>query len=431
MTQASRGIDYDIAIIGGGPAGVCAAYAAGRAGAKTILIESSLRLGGSVSAAMHRCMCGLYAGEPKDPLDTLNDGAQREIVRRMLGKEPSRVLPRQMGKAWVLEFPTAAWDEALREMAAESGAEICLGAFVSGVRREGDVITEIELRPTPSPSTLEEGRGEGLQKISSKPSPQPSPGVPGEGEIRRIGVKSLIDCTGGGAILKLAGEDTYQSPDAPDHRMLHGYAARLAGITGDTDLLRLQIPYELARAVEENALPPVARFTVFYPGPAAGEGICKLAVDPSQCPDSQAEVFLNQVIDRLTKSIPALAHAQTIERSPRLLPRDGLRLRGKSILTDADVLQACPRGGDAVHAWWPIEKWDLKAGPTYAWPPAHRHYDIPADCLRSAAIQNLFAAGACLSATAAAAASSRASGICLATGELAGKLAINAVQRRH
>src|SRR5580693_8936119 len=104
MTPASRGIDYDVAIIGGGPAGVCAAYAAGRAGAKGVLIEGSSRLGGSVSAAMHRCMCGLYAGEPKGPLDTLNDGAQREIVRRMLAKAPSQVLPKQMGKAWVLEF---------------------------------------------------------------------------------------------------------------------------------------------------------------------------------------------------------------------------------------------------------------------------------------------------------------------------------------
>jgi hypothetical protein len=38
-------------------------------------------------------------------------------------------------------------------------------------------------RPTPFPSTLGEGRGEGLgiASLSRRPSPQPFPGVPGEG----------------------------------------------------------------------------------------------------------------------------------------------------------------------------------------------------------------------------------------------------------
>ncbi|HUB23818.1 MAG TPA: FAD-dependent oxidoreductase [Tepidisphaeraceae bacterium] len=243
-------------------------------------------------------------------------------------------------------------------------------------------------------------------------------------------MKSLIDCTGGGAILKLAGADSFHPPDPPDQRMLHGYAARLAGITGDAELLRLQIPYELAHAVEENALPQVARFTVFHPGPTAGEGICKLAIAPGECPDAQAEVFLNRVIERLTRSIPAMSNAKVVEKSPRILPRDGLRLRGQSVLTETDVIQGRQHSGEAVHAWWPMEKWDVQAGPSYAWPPAGRHYDITAAMLQSEAIENLFAAGACLSATASAAASSRASGICLATGDLAGRMATEALERR-
>jgi hypothetical protein len=44
--------------------------------------------------------------------------------------------------------------------------------------------------------------------------------------------------------------------------------------------------------------------------------------------------------------------------------------------------------------------------------------------MKSATIQNLLAAGNCLSATAGAAASLRASGICLATGDFAGRLAV-------
>src|ERR1700722_12291336 len=54
---------YDLAVIGAGPAGVAAAAAAGKF-ARVILIDAAPRLGGSVTAAMHRSMCGLYAQAP-------------------------------------------------------------------------------------------------------------------------------------------------------------------------------------------------------------------------------------------------------------------------------------------------------------------------------------------------------------------------------
>jgi hypothetical protein len=72
-----------------------------------------------------------------------------------------------------------------------------------------------------------------------------------------------------------------------------------------------------------------------------------------------------------------------------------------------------------------MERWDISDGPCYLYPPAGEHYDIPQEALRSAAIENLFAAGTCISATSGASASTRASGICLATGDAAGKLAVS------
>ena len=390
MTPTSRVTnDYDVAVIGAGPAGVCAAAAAGGA-ASVLLIDSSPRLGGSVTAAMHRCMCGLYSSAPKDPLDTLNASAQRDIVRRMLTREPARVLTRQMGKAWVLEFPAPAWESSLAEICAESNADVRLGCRVAALRRQGNRITAIQLQ---------------------------------DGESRWIDVKVLIDCTGGGAVLKLAGEDAVFPLDDSAGRILAGFAARLWGIDGDAELLRLQIPYALAQAVEKGLLPRVARFAVFYPGPAPGEGICKLAVNPRELSNTDAESFMNEVVQHLSRQIPALANARIVEKSPRILPRDGLRLRGRFVVDDQHVLLARQFGPDAVHAWRPLERWDETEGPTYAYPPIGQHYDIPDAALQSAAVENLLAAGACLSATSAAMASIRASGICLATGHAAGRLA--------
>jgi predicted flavoprotein YhiN len=55
--------------------------------------------------------------------------------------------------------------------------------------------------------------------------------------------------------------------------------------------------------------------------------------------------------------------------------------------------------------------------------PEHAHYEIPARCLQSAPIQNLFMAGKTISADVDAIASARVMGCCLATGAAAGKLA--------
>jgi 2-polyprenyl-6-methoxyphenol hydroxylase-like FAD-dependent oxidoreductase len=382
-------IPSPIAIIGAGPAGISAAAAATTAGCRVILIDAAQRLGGSVTAALHRSLCGLYAAAPTSPLDTLNDGAQRDLVARMMSKAPDLVLPRQLGPAWVLEFPTSAWESALADICSEARVDLRLGTRVLNVRRDAHRIHSIQIA----------GR-----------------------DPAWIDLHALIDCTGGGQVLQLIGDDVMQSIDPSP--MLGGYAIRWADLHGDLEMLRLQTPYVLAQAVTAGSLPPAARFTVFHPGPGDAEGIVKLAIDPNEFSPEQVEPFVTAALDHLRRELPAFAAAKIIERSPHALRRDGRRLLGKTTVTESDVLTARCHGQGAVHAWWPIERWDAQTGPTYAYPPPGQHYDIPSEALHSDKLENLFAAGACLSATANAAASLRASGICLATGQLAAATAL-------
>jgi FAD dependent oxidoreductase len=381
-------ISPPIAIIGAGPAGISAAATAAAADCRVILIDASHRLGGSVTAALHRSLCGLYSAAPNSPLDTLNNGVQRDLVARMMSKALSLVVPRQLGPAWVLEFPTSAWESALADICSESRIDLRLGTRVLNVRRDAHRIHSIQI---------------------------------GGRETEWIEPCALIDCTGGGQLLQLIGDDVMQPPDQSP--MLGGYAVRWADLRGDLEMLRLQTPYVLAQAVLAGLLPPAARFTVFHPGPGDGEGVCKLAIDPNEFSPEQVEPFVTATLEHLRRELPVFASAKIVERSPHALRRDGRRLLGKTTVTESDVLTARRHGQGAVHAWWPIERWDALTGPTYAYPPPGQHYDIPPDALRSGTIENLFAAGACLAATAPAAASLRASGICLATGESAGTLA--------
>ncbi len=344
-----------------------------RRGGSVVLIDSADRFGGSVTAAMHRGMCGLYSQEPRRVLDTLNGSAQRGIVERMLRKEPLSVRARQFGKAWVLEFPVRALETILSEICCEAKVDLRMRSRVTAVRRAGTRVTALQVE---------------------------------DSEARWIEVNGIIDCTGGGNVLRMVGEEAFQ-PDQTAGRILGGFSVRLAGLAGDPEIQRLQTAYVLARAVDADLLPRLARFTSFSPGPEKGEGVCKLAIDPNEMGTPEAEAFAHQVVAHLKREIAGFAGARIMELSTRVLPRDGLRLRGKYTVTEEDILQARKHGADSVHAWWPMERWDISDGPSYEFPPVGEHYDIPHNALRSAAIENLFAAGTCLSATSGAAASVR------------------------
>ncbi|MBT6272878.1 MAG: FAD-dependent oxidoreductase, partial [Chromatiales bacterium] len=64
--------EADVLVLGGGPAGIAAAVAAARGGARTMLAERYGFLGGMGTAAMVTNFCGLHA--------TIN-GSVQQIVR--------------------------------------------------------------------------------------------------------------------------------------------------------------------------------------------------------------------------------------------------------------------------------------------------------------------------------------------------------------
>jgi hypothetical protein len=336
---------------------------------------------------MHRSLCGLYSKQPRNLRDTLNDGIQREVVERMAKIAPAEVTPRGFGLAWVLEFPPAAWERTLGAMLDESGVERRMNHAVTRVQRDGRRIAAVEI-----------------------------------GDRERIAASVVIDCSGGRA-LELAGVEAVQPIDEVQIRNLAGYAMRLAGLGGDGEMLRLQTPYVLAKAVDARRLPALARFTVFYTGPGEGEGVCKLAIGAATMSSEEVMRFAGGVIDELRRELPGFGSARIVEASMRPVARDGRRLRGIATVTEDDVLNARRRDGEVVHAWWPIERWSATDGPSYGFGPAGEHYDIPLDALRSAAVENLLAAGMCASATHGAMGSMRVSGISLATGAMAGRFA--------
>jgi heterodisulfide reductase subunit A-like polyferredoxin len=75
---------FDVAIIGGGSAGIAAALAAAREGGRTLLVERQGYLGGMGTASLVHTFCGLYLLRDEPGAVFANPGIGPEIVTRMI-----------------------------------------------------------------------------------------------------------------------------------------------------------------------------------------------------------------------------------------------------------------------------------------------------------------------------------------------------------
>jgi hypothetical protein len=136
-----------------------------------------------------------------------------------------------------------------------------------------------------------------------------------------------------------------------------------------------------------------------------------------------AHAFINELTDYLIKNVQPFKKSNLLRIAPQVGTRVGLRTKGKYVLTEDDVLQ-CRKFDDSIaNGSWPIEEWEQDRRVRMRYFNEEDFYQIPAGCLRSAAKDNLFTAGRCISATDGAIASARVMGICLQTGYAAGYLA--------
>lgn len=356
-------LEFDVLVVGGGVAGMSAALASARCGAKTLLLEKRPQLGGILRAGLGFPLCGFFDSHA----NLLNEGFSRELF------EAGDISPERMGRVHIWPCPP---EELLHLFSTRLAAERNLAVWL-----ESEAV-KVEMR---------DGRMVGVAVGRSLIHP-----------------KAGVDCSGDGAVIAAADAERLE----PDNEMLAGYSIRFCDLKNDP-MLPLKVPYVLRK----SGLPAYLGFSLFSP-----PDLLKLAV-PATLGAEALRRDVDAVVEYLKSELPAFRTARIAETSPQILRREGIRLKGKYVLTKEDVLGGA-RFGDAVaKCAWPIEHWRADNGPQFKYLPDGTFYEIPLRCLESSTIGNLFAAGRCLSATSEALASARVMGTCIATGEAAGRAA--------
>ena len=175
-----KSLTYDVVVVGGGMAGVCAAMASARHGAKTAIIQDRPMFGGNASSEIRMHVCGASENQKKPELE------EGGILHELLLANKSRND----------YFNFSIWDMTLYEaVRAQENLDFYLNTTMVGCEMDGSKITEIHCRQLTTEMNL------------------------------HIKAEIFVDCTGIGTLAMYAGADyttgsegkaEFGEADAPD-----------------------------------------------------------------------------------------------------------------------------------------------------------------------------------------------------------------------
>ncbi len=386
----------DVVVLGAGSAGIAAAVAAARKGLRVILIERNAYPGGKATAAEVGTVCGLYTFDKKAEPTYIVKGFAKEFAEKLQNKSNSKPLHNSDGLQY-LPYDIEAFKKIALEFLQKNSIITYFNSVLKTAYTESEKITSVS--------------------------------VIAEGNPITITLKSIIDCSGDSIISRAANLPLIDS----ENYQAAAQVFTMQGVDENNEArLGMILMKALRSAINKEQLAGFYDRVYIVQG-SLKNGVVSMKVGiplaVTYAPGNLQELktvahsFVENLSQFLTNNVTAFKNASIRHIAPEVGIRIGQRSIGKHILTEEDVLQ-CNKFDDAIaNAAWPIEEWTQQLRANMRFFNVDDFYQIPAGCLQSAHIHNLFFAGRNISATDGAIASARVMGICLQTGYAAGSLA--------
>ena len=417
---------YDVAVMGGGPAGTCAAIAAARNGAKTLVIERGNCLGGMATRGLVGPFMTCY---DKNGERQIIRGLFEEIVGRMVAKggaiHPKDCRAGTAFTSWIkvghdhcTPFDPECLKLTLDEMAAEAGVTVLFhadfveplmdGAAIRGVR----LFTKGGMRDIGAKVVID-ATGDGDVAFRA--------GVPtefGDSAAKRVQPASMFFRIGNCDLKAItadieANKDNFYRKDGVNYRSLHWRVAE-AKAAGDWDLKRVSIG--LFRGVKEDE---------WFINTSRLMGVNSTDPESWSAAESEGRRQVDQIFRFFRKYVPGCKDARLLCTGSTVGVRESRHIYGEYRLTVDDCLHArrpadtilCAANSVDIHG---------RFGPLsnqYVTVQDGDYYGVPYRCLVPLKVENLLVAGRCLSATSEAAGAVRVMPPVMAMGQAAGTAA--------
>jgi hypothetical protein len=392
--------DVDVCVAGGGPAGLGAALAAARLGARVCLLERHGFLGGNFTAASVGTICGLYVKDGEG-FGYVTRGIAEEVAEGLKARGAGMGPVPFKSSAVLLYVPWAAkrlFDHLITE---QDGITLFLHALVADVVRDGDRLEAVV--------------------VATKQGPQ------------AVRARAFVDATGDADLVAFAGAPWELGPEGHRQHASMQFLLEHAddpvvlgqGIGALADLIASEGGH-LSR--DGGALLPT-----FRPGEYIGamtrvrapDGGPLDVTDLAQATHGELEGrrLAEEAARFVIEHVPGFAGAFLADTAPVLGVREGRRVVGDYVLTGDDV-RSLARFPDAVAAGaWPQEYHVEGRSTAYVDLPEGGWYQVPLRALRPRGLSNVWAAGRCVSADHDALASLRVMAPSLVLGQAAGTAA--------
>jgi hypothetical protein len=381
--------NYDVAVIGGGPAGSAAAIAAARMGAKTLLVERLGYLGGMATS-------GLVVPH----FEVARCGISIELAERM----------RAMGgwgtKYWEASYDPELWKHVSEQMALEAKVELLMYSQLIGVEKAIGSVAALAIQTKSGPHT--------------------------------VSARAYVDSTGDGDLAFMAGVP-YQKGRPRDGKLMPmTMMFRMENVQYE-QFSESQLYQDIMNAASSKGLayrPPYHRPWIINL-PAEGQAVAMFThiydCDGTDSADlTKASIEgRRQALEAwrfLKDNVKGFEHSRFVCTSDHIGVRETRRFDGEYVLSRKDVENRVAFDDVVALCHFPIDIHEPDQG-LQTNITLEGEYGIPYRCLLPQGCSNLLLSGRNISGSYEAFASYRVKGIAMSTGQAAGTAAAISVDR--